>query len=151
MSFLSRLFQALGLKKGNPSPILDELVQSIQAIADQEQKPVEEVVQELDMLLTIHFPHKGEFQRRWDRLTRREKQVVLLVLRNYTNRQIAAALVISQETVKSHIRNALSKLELHGKANLRQAASTWDFVQEEEDHLLSPDKNPHSSLPTKYS
>ena len=133
MSFLTHLLQALGLQKVSPSPILDELVQSIQAIADQEQKSLEEVVRELDRLLAIHFPHKGEFQRRWDRLTPREKQVTLLVLRNYTNRQIAATLVISQETVKSHIRNALSKLELHGKTNLRQIASTWDFIQEEGD------------------
>ena len=52
-------------------------------------------------------------------LTPRERQVVLLTRRGLTNRQIAAALVISPETVKTHVRHALEKFGLSSKAELR--------------------------------
>ena len=37
------------------------------------------------------------------------------------NRQIAARLGVSEETVKTHVRNALVKFNLHGKGELRMA------------------------------
>ena len=52
-------------------------------------------------------------------LTPREAEVVWRAARGHTNRQIAAALVISPETVKTHVRNILLKLGLHSKAQLR--------------------------------
>lgn len=52
-------------------------------------------------------------------LTRRERQVSQLIARGYTNRQIAAALVVSPETVKTHVRHALEKLGVRSKAELR--------------------------------
>jgi DNA-binding NarL/FixJ family response regulator len=54
-----------------------------------------------------------------DSLTPREAEVVWRASRGHTNRQIAAALVISPETVKTHVRNILLKLDLHSKAELR--------------------------------
>jgi len=42
-----------------------------------------------------------------------------LTLSGLTNRQIAAALVISPETVKTHLRHTLEKFELRSKADLR--------------------------------
>ena len=52
-------------------------------------------------------------------LTPRERQVTQLTARGQTNHQIAYALRISPETVKSHVRNTLSKFGLHSKADLR--------------------------------
>ncbi len=52
-------------------------------------------------------------------LTPREQQVALLTLRGLTNREIATVLVISPETVKTHIRHTLEKFGLHSKAELR--------------------------------
>lgn len=52
-------------------------------------------------------------------LTPRQREVVTLAARGQTNRQIAETLVIAPETVKSHLRNALAKLGLHTKAELR--------------------------------
>ncbi len=52
-------------------------------------------------------------------LTRRERQVVQLVARGYTNRQIAATLVVSPETVKTHVRHTLEKLGVRSKPELR--------------------------------
>jgi DNA-binding NarL/FixJ family response regulator len=52
-------------------------------------------------------------------LTPREQQVALLTRRGLTNRQIATVLVISPETVKTHVRHTLEKFGLHSKAELR--------------------------------
>jgi DNA-binding NarL/FixJ family response regulator len=52
-------------------------------------------------------------------LTPREAEVLWRAARGHTNRQIAQALVISPETVKTHVRNILLKLGLHSKADLR--------------------------------
>ncbi len=52
-------------------------------------------------------------------LTRREREVARLAARGCTNRQIARALVVSPETVKTHMRHTLDKLGLRSKAELR--------------------------------
>jgi DNA-binding NarL/FixJ family response regulator len=52
-------------------------------------------------------------------LTPREQEVIWLAARGYTNRQMADALVISPETVKTHIRSVLAKFGLRSKAELR--------------------------------
>ena len=45
-------------------------------------------------------------------LTEREQEVVRLVALGFTNREIAEALVVSAETVKTHVGNILTKLQL---------------------------------------
>jgi RNA polymerase sigma factor (sigma-70 family) len=52
-------------------------------------------------------------------LTPREREVALLASRGLTNRQIASTLVISTETVKTHIRHGLAKFGLNSKFELR--------------------------------
>ena len=52
-------------------------------------------------------------------LTPREQEVTWLAARGQTNRQIADALVISSETVKSHVHNVLLKFGLRSKSDLR--------------------------------
>lgn len=48
-------------------------------------------------------------------LSDREEQVLQLVARGLTNREIAATLVIAENTVKNHLRNILSKLHLQNR------------------------------------
>lgn len=55
-----------------------------------------------------------------DALTEREKDVLRLVARGATNRDIAEDLVITENTVKVHLRNILDKLQLR---NRQQAAA----------------------------
>lgn len=45
-------------------------------------------------------------------LTGREREILLELARGRTNKEIAAALVIGEETVKTHVGNILSKLHL---------------------------------------
>ena len=65
----------------------------------------------------------GEFQRTSDRpdephLTERETEVLKLVAKGLSYRQIAERLVLSHRTVQNHVQNTLSKLQLHNRVEL---------------------------------
>ena len=49
------------------------------------------------------------------RLTHRELDILKLVARGRLNREIAAELFISENTVRNHIRNILDKLQMHSR------------------------------------
>ncbi len=48
-------------------------------------------------------------------LTEREKEVFLLLIKNYDTKNIADKLNISEKTVRNHISNAMQKLEVKGR------------------------------------
>ncbi|MFI7066667.1 response regulator [Kribbella sp. NPDC050124] len=52
------------------------------------------------------------------KLTERETEVLRLVARGLTARQIADRLVLSHRTVENHVQNTLRKLQLHNRAEL---------------------------------
>ena len=45
-------------------------------------------------------------------LTEREREVLTLVARGYTNKQIAEALYVTEKTARNHVSHILEKLEL---------------------------------------
>jgi len=49
-------------------------------------------------------------------LSHREKEVMALVARGYTNRQIARQLFLAESTIKTHLSSALRKLDVHSRA-----------------------------------
>jgi non-specific serine/threonine protein kinase len=50
------------------------------------------------------------------RLTRREREVIALIARGYSNRAIAEALVIAERTAEIHVGNILGKLGFTSRA-----------------------------------
>ncbi len=48
-------------------------------------------------------------------LTDREREVFLLLIKNYDTKDIADKLNISEKTVRNHISNAMQKLEVKGR------------------------------------
>jgi LuxR family maltose regulon positive regulatory protein len=55
-------------------------------------------------------------------LTYRERDVLLLLEKRYSNKEIAATLTISMGTVHTHVRNISDKLGVHGRRAIVQAA-----------------------------
>ncbi|MCI8305441.1 MAG: helix-turn-helix transcriptional regulator [Enterorhabdus sp.] len=51
-------------------------------------------------------------------LTPRERDVLFLLAQNYRAPYIAEKLVVSQSTVKTHMRNLYGKLDVHSQAEL---------------------------------
>jgi DNA-binding NarL/FixJ family response regulator len=59
------------------------------------------------------------------RLTPREQEVAVLVADGHTNREIAEALVLSERTVDSHVRNIMGKLAVGSRAQI----AAWTVEQ----------------------
>ena len=51
-------------------------------------------------------------------LSHREKQILRLVVRGFTNRQIADELYLAESTVKTHLSSAFTKLDTHSRAEV---------------------------------
>ncbi|MGH3623120.1 MAG: response regulator transcription factor, partial [Sciscionella sp.] len=56
------------------------------------------------------------------RLSERETEVLRLVAKGLTARQIAEGLVLSHRTVENHVQSTLRKLQLHNRVELARYA-----------------------------
>lgn len=63
-------------------------------------------------------------------LTNRENEVVQLISKGYTNQEIADELFITLKTVKTHVSNILSKLEVEDRTQVAIYAFRHDLVQD---------------------
>ena len=50
-------------------------------------------------------------------LTKREKDVFMLLIKNKSTKEIAESLNISEKTVRNHISNVMQKLGVNGRAS----------------------------------
>jgi len=69
-------------------------------------------------------------------LTRREREILSLVVKGLTNQQIADQLYISPRTVDTHRTNIMQKLDIHDVANLVRYAMEHGITSE--DNGLTP-------------
>ena len=129
MILLQRLLRTIG--QSRPARLSfrmdEEMAESLREMAYSQHRPQAELAVDLlseGLLRRQEAEKKLEY---WRYLSPREQEVVALVCLNYTNRQIAEQLVISSETVKSHVANILHKFGLRRRADLRQCLDNWDF------------------------
>jgi len=132
LKFLDILLSRLGLKhaEGPRYFELDEDMQlRLQDLAEQERRPARDLPAELIAEGLARRSVNRRLMQQWKSLSVREQEVTAFTCLGYTNRQMAARLGIAEETVKSHMRNALVKFHLHGKGALQQSLSEWDFSE----------------------
>ena len=60
-------------------------------------------------------------------LTQREKDVLLLVKKGYTNKEIAQELYVTEFTVKSHVSSILKKLNVPNRTRAVLSAMQMDL------------------------
>jgi len=104
------------------------LYDSLQELALREKRPPQELAARLlqDALEERRMADGG--LAKWRSLPPREREVAALICLNLTDRQIAARLTISPETVKSHAHSILSKFGVRNRQELRQRLAQWDFT-----------------------
>jgi DNA-binding NarL/FixJ family response regulator len=129
MRFFKRAWQWLGLARPTSSELnFDaEVASFLHEIASQEQREVEEVANDLLYLAILEQQKDEEKLALWERLSPREKQVAALACLGQTNPEIGKLMVISTNTVKTHMRNLLEKVNVSSKAELRELFASWEF------------------------
>ncbi|MDP2966470.1 MAG: LuxR C-terminal-related transcriptional regulator [Pelolinea sp.] len=105
----------------------EDLLQRVESLAERDKRTPDEVIfslinQALESQRSADHAHQN-----WEALSPREKQVAALVCAGLTGRQVAARLVISPETVKTHMRHILRKFGLCSRRELRAMLDGWDL------------------------
>ncbi|MEV5410675.1 response regulator transcription factor [Thermopolyspora sp. NPDC052614] len=95
----------------------DDLVQAIRVVAAGDAIVAPSVTRRLLDKFAARLPsaHRRPTPPRLDRLTERELEVLRLIARGMSNAEIAAELVVSETTVKTHVGNVLTKLGLRDR------------------------------------
>ncbi|MBL7493499.1 response regulator transcription factor [Frankia sp. AgB1.9] len=94
----------------------DELVRAVRLVAAGESLLAPSVTRRLIADVVGRGAARPELARRLDELTERESETLRLLGRGLSNSEIAAALVVSEHTVKSHVSSVLTKLGLRDRA-----------------------------------
>jgi len=132
MSIWHRLLYLIGLRQ-TPGPrtyhlnVSDSLQVTLTTIAQDEGRPEQDLIPELLNAGLDQYTSKERVWKKWDSLSPREKDVTAFVCLGYTNRQIAAKLRISPETVKDRLESVFRKFNINKRTELRLIFAHWDF------------------------
>jgi DNA-binding NarL/FixJ family response regulator len=79
-------------------------------------------------------------------LSDRERKVLALLAEGLRNREIAERLVISEATVKTHVRHVLEKLRFRNRAEAAAFAALSRVTSRRDDTACAPQPAHHASL-----
>lgn len=136
LSLWGRILHLLGFRPPPEKSLFEldaVLAEYVRTLAEQEQLRPDELASDL---LSNGLAQRDQMQRAgllWRNLSPREQEVAALACLGYRNLQIASRLVISQETVKSHMSNVLRKYGVQNRSELRQVLEGWDFSKWEQE------------------
>ena len=99
------------LKRTSP----EELLAAIHSVAAGDSLLSPSVTRRVIDRMARHPAVEAAFDERLDELTPREREVLEQVARGLSNSEIAAALVIEESTVKTHVKRILMKLRLRDR------------------------------------
>ncbi|HYU39583.1 MAG TPA: response regulator transcription factor [Acidimicrobiia bacterium] len=100
----------------------EELVEAVRVVADGEALMTPEVTRRLVADFTSRTDVSTGAVEDVDRLTPREREVLVLVACGLSNREIASWLTVSHETVKTHVKRIFTKLGVRDRAQAVVAA-----------------------------
>lgn len=107
---------------------IEEVAQGIRVVADGQSLISPSMAAKLiDEFKTMSTPDRNATTTL--KLTDRELEVLRLVARGLSNRDVASELAISENTVKNHVRNILEKLQLHSRMEAVMYAVRAKLVQ----------------------
>lgn len=129
MYAIRRFLSLLGFRRDSTRTYAldDQAYSLLETLADAEQRPPEDVHADILLDAYEHRRNQEAIYEKWQSLSPREKDVTALTCLGYTNRQIAARLNVSPDTVKGYVRQALGKLHVHSKTDLRLLFINWNF------------------------
>ncbi len=136
ISLWRRLLEVLGFRPPPEKRLFEldaVLAEYVRTLAEREQLRPDELASDL---LSSGLAQRDQMQRAaliWRSLSPREQQVAALACLGYSNQQIGARLVITRDTVKTHMSNALHKYGVRNRSELRQVLEGWDFSEWEQD------------------
>lgn len=107
----------------------DELVEAIRAVYRGEARLHPDIARKLMEQVASQAGRSREINP--VEVTDRERDVIRLVARGCSNQEIARELVISEKTVKTHVSNILSKLQLKDRTQLAIYAIKAGLVDQE--------------------
>ena len=102
------------------------LRQKVREIAASQKRAEQEVFADIIESGMKALSDKDKYGEAWDSLSTREQEVTSLICLRYRSYEIAAALGISYETVRSHSKHVYAKFGLSRK-ELQQTLANWDF------------------------
>lgn len=100
---------------------------TLKTLAEHERRPEHQLAQDIIAAGLSHYYAPEESRKKWDTLSARQKDVAALVCLGYTNAEVATRLVVSPETVKTHLSQVLRKFEVMSRYQLRDMLSEWNF------------------------
>jgi two-component system NarL family response regulator len=115
---------------------IDDFLQTIRSVAEGKKVLPPSLTGSLFSSIVEYAVQSGKADRLMKavKLTRREHEVVDLIARGMSNKEIAKELSIAVHTVKSHVHNTLEKLALHTRLELASFALTEGMVRKPSDH-----------------
>jgi len=109
---------------------LDEFVEAVLAVGRGEVAVPRGMLGPLIDRLLRRRKVQDEAVRRVSRLSRRERQVLLLLSRGAGNDGIAQTLIISPQTARTHVQNVLGKLGVHSRLEAAALVRTTGISEE---------------------
>jgi DNA-binding NarL/FixJ family response regulator len=113
----------------NKSAGVEEIIEALRRVADgQTLMPAQELV-ELMRLASKEREEREQVERRVQRLTPREREVLQALADGLNNKEIARQLSITVETQRTHMVNILSKLGVHSQLQALVFAIRHELVE----------------------
>jgi DNA-binding NarL/FixJ family response regulator len=103
-----------------------DLAEALRRTARARGEPPESVATDLLRRGLDHERRRLRAEAEFAALTPRQREITRMVLHGQTNEQIARALWLSPETIKTHLRRTFERFDVHSKAELRLRLADLD-------------------------